>query len=244
MVSDERRSLSQGWTRSVMAAIIVATVTVVGCGSEAEPEPAGATDAGDGGDAGAGDDGSGDDGGAEDAGDTGDDGDAQPTPKPASSDGPGENLPVPEAPEEVYEDDLDGAEAALRHWFDLYEYARDTGELDEIESFTHEECWPCEGLLDEVRNAYSEDGWYVQEPYEVELVQLTQLDTGAVGGPFIVHEGDFDTYWEGSHYSFTEGARDSVWTARLVYEGGGWQVASLRYEMDAVETEDGEGTGN
>ncbi|GAB3186506.1 hypothetical protein GCM10027061_00500 [Nesterenkonia suensis] len=243
MVSDDAQR--QGWIRSVTGGLLICTLALAGCGADSESagtvEPDGgespaedtAGDAGDG--EGPGDDGSGADRDGEGA---------EPTPQPASSDGPGENLPVPEAPEEAYEDDLDGAEAALRHWFDLYEFARETGELDEIESFTHDECWPCEAHFDEVEDTYAGDGWYIQDSYELELVQLTELDSGAVGGPFILHEGDFEVYWDGEYEQSTEGARDSLWTARLVYEGDLWQVASLRFEMIADgDDEDGLGDG-
>ncbi len=84
------------------------------------------------------------------------------TPVPASSEGPAQNWPVPDPPDEIYDPTEEGAEAALRYWWELRVYARNTGDTEPLEEFSDEACEVCDSQVGYVVEMY-EQGWFVQD---------------------------------------------------------------------------------
>lgn len=234
MVSKDARGLSHRWIGPVTGMLLVSTMALAGCGTgpesagTVEPDSDESVSGGEGDDVGAAD-GEGGDGQEDEA--------AEPTPKPASSEGPGEDLPVPEAPEEVDEDTHEGAEAAMRHWFELFVHARNTGDVEPAQELSHEDCASCDGHIEQVEEVFEGEGWFVQDPHEIPYVEFTDIDTGAVGGIFMLNESDFDAYWANEYQGTTEGTPEQIWTGHLEFTDEGWKVLSVRYEMPAAESD-------
>ncbi|MDZ5077598.1 DUF6318 family protein [Nesterenkonia sp. HG001] len=232
MVSDDARGLSQGWIRPITGLLLVAALALTSCGTGPEAAGTAEPDGGESASAHGGEDA--DD--AEGAGDAQEDETPEPTPKPASSEGPGENLPVPEAPDELYEDSHEGAEAGMRHWFDLFVYARNTGDVGPVKDLSHEDCLSCHKMIETVEEVFEGNGWFVQESHKTHHVQFTDIDSGAVGGVFLLDTSDFEAYWDNEYHGTTEGTDDQVWTGHLDFTEDGWKVLSVRHEMPTQDS--------
>ncbi|GAA1184213.1 hypothetical protein GCM10009674_23510 [Nesterenkonia xinjiangensis] len=217
MVSDDARGLSQGWIRPITGLLLVAALALTGCGTG--PEAAGTAEP-----------------------DGGESVEPQETRSQGAYEKPGEqgpeDIPQPEEPAEVHEQTIAAAEEVLRYWMDLYVYARNTGDVVALEDRSHEDCASCDAHIDRISEVFDSGSWFVQEPYEIPYVEFTELDTGAVGGLFMLNETDFDVYWQGEFDGTNEGTLEQIWTGHLDFTDEGWQVLSVRYEMPAAERED------
>lgn len=163
----------------------------------------------------------------------------EPTPVPASSDGPAQNWPVPEPPEEIYEPTEEGAEALIQHWFDARHYARVTGDTEPLEYFSHEECVLCQSHLERLDEVFSNDGWYVSEPDAVGDTYLRMESETVATGLLALHESDFESFWDGASYSETVADSVEAFGFAFYYEEDLWQMAELNYlgEYDPSQRE-------
>lgn len=87
---------------------------------------------------------------------------ATPTPKPATAEGPAENIPVPEMPTAAKNTSEEGSAAFLEHYFDLINYALHTYDTEPLEKLTSQSCVPCgEGLIDPIWYHADQGHWQV-----------------------------------------------------------------------------------
>lgn len=155
---------------------------------------------------------------------------AEPTPIPASSDGPAQNWPAPEPPDEIYEPTEEGAEALIQYWFDVRHYARITGDTEPLEYVSLEGCVLCESHLERLAEVFSNDGWFVSDPDSVEDFQLHLESDAAASGILALSESDFETFWNSEFYSETAADSLDAFDFRLAYEDSRWQMAALNYQ--------------
>ena len=157
------------------------------------------------------------------------------TPVPASSEGPAQNWPVPDPPDEIYDPTEEGAEATLRYWWELRVYARNTGDTEPLEEFSDEACEVCEAQTDQVRTLY-ESGWYVQEPDNiVDLwVRPFDWDSAEVDAEaeavvlFRLVSGSFDVYWEGALDGSEPESNEAVLSSLLLFDEH-WRIGEHVY---------------
>ncbi|GLB65730.1 DUF6318 family protein [Arthrobacter mangrovi] len=69
---------------------------------------------------------------------------ATPSYKPASADGPAENVPLPKMPKEAKEKTHAGLEAFARHWYALLNYAYESGDAAPLKAITSGDCERCQ----------------------------------------------------------------------------------------------------
>ncbi|NLS09691.1 hypothetical protein HGQ17_06665 [Nesterenkonia sp. MY13] len=163
----------------------------------------------------------------EPSGDSTDDDDAEPV--PASSDGPAENWPKPEVPEEIYEPTEEGAEALIQYWFDARHYARITGDLEPLEYVSAEDCDVCDYGIAAIAEVYENNGWYVSEP-EIILDSYVQLESETnATGIFGMQEPMFQTYWQEELYDEKTEDNFSGFGYSAVYVDDRWQVFDFSY---------------
>ena len=110
--------------------------------------------------------------------------------KPASAEGPAENVPLPVMPEEAKVESKEGLIAFARYWYELVNYGYETGDVGPVKAVSGPDCTDCIRYLDVVDRGYRDDDWmagsmidfrsvhsdYVLTPdglYQV-LIQFTQ----------------------------------------------------------------------
>ncbi|GFZ86873.1 hypothetical protein GCM10011359_14960 [Nesterenkonia alkaliphila] len=162
-----------------------------------------------------------------------------PEPVPASSEGPAQNWPVPEPPDEIYEPTEEGAEAALHYWYEARHYARVTGDFVPLEYASAQDCAICDHEREVFQEVFSNDGWYVSAPDEIGDLYI-RLDSEVLAtGILALHESDFETYWHGELYSETVADSVEAFGFALVYEEGRWLLIETNYlgEYDPEHSE-------
>jgi hypothetical protein len=68
---------------------------------------------------------------------------ATPEYKPASADGPAENVPVPKMPDKAKEKSEEGLKAFAEYWYANLNYAFETGEMAPLEAISGQDCGGC-----------------------------------------------------------------------------------------------------
>ena len=86
-----------------------------------------------------------------------------PTPAPsysqASGEGPAVNLALPVLPEEARQETAEGLLAFVDHWFQLVNYAYQTGDVEPLKAVTPPDCGVCGGVFETAPAAYADGGW-------------------------------------------------------------------------------------
>ncbi|MCQ1954244.1 DUF6318 family protein [Arthrobacter sp. zg-Y238] len=90
--------------------------------------------------------------------------------KPASAEGPAENVPLPVMPEEAKVESKEGLEAFARYWYDLVNYGFETGDVEPIRAISGPDCAVCDTFYLMVGKGYENDDWIVGGQIEVQGV--------------------------------------------------------------------------
>ena len=88
--------------------------------------------------------------------------------KPASAEGPAENVPLPVMPAEAKVESKEGLLAFVYFWFSLVNYGYETGDTDPVRTSSGQGCLSCTTFYDSVEGTYSADGWV--EGGSIELI--------------------------------------------------------------------------
>lgn len=161
-----------------------------------------------------------------------------PEPVPASSEGPAENWPEPDIPEEIYEETEEGVEAALEYWLESRAFARNTGDTAPLLAVSYDECAFCTQQVERVQETYEEDGWYVQEVDQIDEVFVRLEEAGQATALFTLNQGAFDTYWEHELLSRTDEQVGMGWSGAFIFESEKWSVARLEFVGDGAGDDD------
>lgn len=86
---------------------------------------------------------------------------AAPVYKPASAQGPAENVPVPVLPEKAKEFSKEGLIAFTEYWYSTLGYAFETGDPKPMMDISGTACKTCGQVGEPVNNWYAEGGWIV-----------------------------------------------------------------------------------
>jgi hypothetical protein len=90
---------------------------------------------------------------------------AAPTPapspvyKPATANGPAQNVPVPVLPAKAKEFSKAGLEAFARYWYSTLGYAFETGDAKPMMAISNPDCKPCTAMKRAVQNNHAADKW-------------------------------------------------------------------------------------
>lgn len=94
---------------------------------------------------------------------------------PASAAGPAQNVPLPEMPEIAREKSKEGLEAFARHFYELVNYAYQTGDLEPLRAISAPDCVACNFAINQVQIGYEDSDWIVGG----------QLEIGAIVSEFV-----------------------------------------------------------
>lgn len=154
---------------------------------------------------------------------------------PASADGPAQNVPVPELPDEAHEQTAEGAEAALKHFWETWDYLNLTGDSGPLEDASVEDCAFCQNNIENWTSLYADDHWMAfdgrAEVVDPEVV-LTEDNSAAevrykLNPPFAT---TFDPGGNIIDESVTQ-REDEEWTAILEFNSpqSRWAVFETAY---------------
>ncbi|NDK31473.1 DUF6318 family protein [Nesterenkonia haasae] len=155
--------------------------------------------------------------------------DPEPTPIPASSDGPAQNWPPPDTPEEIYQPTEEGAEALLQYFYEARHYARVTGDTGPLEAVSTSDCDLCGAEVDVVQELFENEGWYVSEPDEVGHSYLRLESEDLATGLYALHEEDFETYLAGELLGETIADTVDAFGFAMLYEDDLWRMIEINY---------------
>lgn len=151
---------------------------------------------------------------------------------PASSEGPAQNVPVPEMPAAAQEQTQEGLEAALEYWWEADHYLKSTGDAGPIRSVSMGDCVVCSDLIDNWPAAYEDGVWAMVEPADVDI-SVANLESDNYGTLLftaaerksIVYAPDGSVMEDAS----TESSSASPWSAsaRFSDDQGHWQIEEL-----------------
>ncbi|WP_342022428.1 DUF6318 family protein [Arthrobacter citreus] len=112
--------------------------------------------------------------------------------KPATAEGPAENVPLPVMPELAKQESKEGLEAFAEYWYSLVNYGYETGDPEPLKKITGPSCSICENYYSSLQSGYDDQDWmagssvrarsvhsdFILTPdgyYQV-LIQITQED--------------------------------------------------------------------
>ena len=79
--------------------------------------------------------------------------------KPASAEGPAENVPLPVMPEAAKSESKEGLEAFARYWYELVNYGFETGDTEPIRAISGPDCAVCKTFYQMVDKGYENTDW-------------------------------------------------------------------------------------
>lgn len=151
---------------------------------------------------------------------------------PASSDGPAQNVPVPQMPTAAKEQTQEGLEAALEYWWEAAYYIKTTGSPDHLDEISANDCGLCTRLLETWPDIYDAQGWAAIEPAKLEIEYATidtQNNTGSI--LFLVSEKPGKVFRpDGSlvDEASGDGNESTPWAGAAVFHDGKWTFQDLR----------------
>ena len=108
---------------------------------------------------------------------------SSPTPtasyKPADASGRAQNVPVPVLPEVAKAETKEGLEAFAKYWYQLLNYAYETGDLTLVKALSSGTCALCGKIFPGVEKWNADGRWIVGATITVHAVQSTFVRTSA-----------------------------------------------------------------
>ncbi|MDK1328390.1 DUF6318 family protein [Arthrobacter sp. zg-Y1143] len=87
--------------------------------------------------------------------------------KPASAEGPAENVPLPVMPEEAKVESKEGLEAFARYWYEAANYGYETGDVGLVQAISSPDCVTCQKYYEVVENGFKDSDWMANAAIEV-----------------------------------------------------------------------------
>ncbi|MCC3291902.1 MULTISPECIES: DUF6318 family protein [unclassified Arthrobacter] len=87
--------------------------------------------------------------------------------KPASAEGPAENVPLPVMPEEAKVQSKEGLEAFARYWYEAANYGYETGDVGPVQAISSPDCTTCLNYYEVVDNGFRENDWIANANIDV-----------------------------------------------------------------------------
>ncbi|MCC3266737.1 DUF6318 family protein [Arthrobacter sp. zg-Y786] len=161
---------------------------------------------------------------------------ATPTPtptaayKPATAEGPAENVPLPVMPELAKEKSKEGLEAFAEYWYSLINYGYETGDPGPLRAASADTCFACESYYAVLDNGYSENEWMTGAKLHLQDLSSNYVETdeGAFQATILILQDDLQYYGPAGHLGTDPGtSTPAVQLMEAVFTSGGWYVVTL-----------------
>ncbi|MGN7201701.1 DUF6318 family protein [Arthrobacter sp. SAFR-044] len=161
---------------------------------------------------------------------------ATPTPtptavyKPADATGPAQNVPVPVLPEVAKTETKEGLEAFTRYWFELLNYAYQTGDIAPVQAVTSPACEFCSNITSSLTTNYRGDRWLAGGRITIPAAS-TSFERSADANYQVILQvlQDTITYYERGGSEFRAATKSSN-TGNVIlvgFENSAWRVNGL-----------------
>jgi hypothetical protein len=120
-----------------------------------------------------------------------------------------------------------GAEAFVRYWVEVVNFAQATGQTSALEAIDDVRCAGCRGVVKAIRSPYSKGGRIEGGAWQVGSLRELPLDYGADWAAFAKAKTDVQTVYkrDGAGETYPGGAFHFY--AYVAYDGG-WRMRWLR----------------
>ncbi|UWX97857.1 DUF6318 family protein [Arthrobacter zhaoxinii] len=88
--------------------------------------------------------------------------------KPASAEGPAENVPLPVMPEEAKVQSKEGLEAFARYWYEAANYGYETGDVGLVQAVSSPDCTTCLNYYGVVKAGFADGAWMAKSQIDVQ----------------------------------------------------------------------------
>ncbi|MCC3277360.1 DUF6318 family protein [Arthrobacter sp. zg-Y20] len=140
--------------------------------------------------------------------------------KPASAEGPAENVPLPAMPEEAKVESKEGLEAFARYWYELVNYGYETGDTEPIRAISGPDCAVCKNFYEMVGKGYSNEDW----------ISGGRINVQGVASEFVLTpEGRYQVLIQNTQAPLSYYGPGTLYGARDGYEDSAVQMIEARY---------------
>ena len=145
--------------------------------------------------------------------------------KPASAEGPAENVPLPVMPAEAKVESKEGLEAFARYWYELVNYGFETGDAEPIRAISGPDCAVCRNFYQMLESGYSQEDWIAGGQIDVQGVHSDYVRTQEGRYQVLIQnvQEPLDYYGPPGLYGTREGyAQSAVQMIEARYGASGW----------------------
>lgn len=163
---------------------------------------------------------------------------ASPTPtqpaaayKPASAEGPAENVPLPVMPELAKQESKEGLEAFAEYWYALINYGYETGDAKPVRDISGPECSVCDGFYKTVDSGFKGEDWMAGATVKVRDIHsdFIRTQSGQYQVLIQISQKDLEYYGpNGINFGPAEGIQSPI--VQLIeasYENGSWRAVRV-----------------
>lgn len=153
----------------------------------------------------------------------------------ASSEGPAQNVRVPQKTELLSEKSAEGLKAFTYYWISYNSYAQQSGETQKLQELSDEDCNYCSSEIEMIDKVYADGGWMAGGDPRVTNVYPEVAKGGSRGTALIEYSETAGTIFdsEGNETSTIEPKEPTVLTVQASFADGSWTMKSLEETPDA-----------
>jgi hypothetical protein len=146
--------------------------------------------------------------------------------KPASAEGPAENVPLPVMPELAKQESSEGLREFARYWYALLNYSFETGKADRLKQVSGPDCVLCKRAYEMLDIGYENEDWILGGKFIVHGTQSSYVLTSKSQYQVLIHVEQDPLEYRGPEakvYETDEGlSSDTVHMLEATYADGGW----------------------
>ncbi|GAA3290021.1 hypothetical protein GCM10017708_14570 [Arthrobacter citreus] len=150
--------------------------------------------------------------------------------KPASAEGPAENVPLPVMPELAKQESKEGLEAFAEYWYSLVNYGYETGDPGPVRAVSDDSCFNCQSYYRVLESGYANEDWMSGARLHLQDVSsnFVETDKGAFQATTLIIQDDLQYYSPTGYVGSDPGnALPAVQLMEAVYTSNGWYVVTL-----------------
>ncbi len=150
--------------------------------------------------------------------------------KPASAEGPAENVPLPKMPEAAKKETKAGLEAFMRYWLDVLYYSYQTGDTQALDQISGPDCLACNQANETITPGNDKGRWLVGGEVNILSSQSNFKKTDEGNYQLIVKFRQIPIQVYSSSGELLEETSKKDFTVQIleaVHENGSWTANTL-----------------